>query len=188
MQGLGLARLSKQRVVPPFQAALPQLDAPLFSLWLNPDTAPSAPAGALVLGGLQPARCAGPLAWHPVVSDRRASPPAAQSEYTYCCMCSSSFHVLTALHGIGTRALPPKNEEVAGTLHRYWAVSLGGVSTHGAGSPAALEAHAALLDSGTSLLLASDADAAAINGVRIPRPSLAMVPCLLLTRISRCCL
>ena len=79
MQGLGLTRLSKQRVVPPFQAALPQLDAPLFSLWLNPNTAPSATAGALVLGGLQPARCAGPLAWHPVVSDRRASTHTAQS-------------------------------------------------------------------------------------------------------------
>ncbi|KAK9826738.1 hypothetical protein WJX81_002992 [Elliptochloris bilobata] len=90
--GLGLARLSKQRVQPPFQAALPQLDVPLFSLWLNPNTAPSAPAGALVLGGSQPGRRAGALAWQPV-------------------------------------------------------------------------APAALLDSGTSLLLASDADAAAINSL-----------------------
>lgn len=54
----------------------------------------------------------------------------------------------------------------AAMLHRYWAVGLGGVSANGA--PAALEAHAALLDSGTSLLLASDSDAAAINGVRSP--------------------
>ena len=93
MQGLGLARLSKQRVLPPFQAALPQLDAPLFSLWLNPNTAPSAAAGALVLGGLQPARCAGPLAWHPVVSDRRASLPAAHS-CTHTIACARKAHML----------------------------------------------------------------------------------------------
>ena len=70
---------------------------------------------------------------------------------------------------MSTKGLPHGHGKLEATLHRYWAVSLGGVSAHGAGAPAALEAHAALLDSGTNLLLASDADAAAINGVRIPR-------------------
>jgi len=62
-------------VPPPFQAALPQLDAPLFSLWLNPNTAAAAPAGELVFGGVRPHRFAGALAWHPVVSDKRVPQP-----------------------------------------------------------------------------------------------------------------
>ncbi len=61
-----------------------------------------------------------------------------------------------------------RNRSLQRRLPRYWAVSLGGVRTTGAGSAAALEAHVALLDSGTSLLLASDADALTINSVRMP--------------------
>ena len=51
---------------------------------------------------------------------------------------------------------------------RYWAVALGGLRVSSTGQVAALQAPAALLDSGTSLLLASDADAATLNNVRVP--------------------
>ena len=53
-------------------------------------------------------------------------------------------------------------DRISSALCRYWAVHLDGVSV-GAASMHPLQAQAVLVDSGTSLILASDQDAATVN-------------------------
>ena len=75
MQGLGFPQLSNMRTLPAFFNMMTQglLDAPTFSIYLNPD--PSAePAGEVQFGGMNNARFTGTMAWTPVVEKSCADP------------------------------------------------------------------------------------------------------------------
>ena len=68
VQGLGFPQLSNMRTLPVFFNMMTQglLDAPTFSIYLNPD--PSAePAGEVQFGGMNNARFLGSVNWTPVV-------------------------------------------------------------------------------------------------------------------------
>lgn len=68
LQGLGFPQLSNMRTLPVFFNMMTQglLDAPTFSIYLNPD--PSAePAGEIQFGGMNNARFLGSVNWTPVV-------------------------------------------------------------------------------------------------------------------------
>lgn len=68
LQGLGFPQLSNMRTLPVFFNMMTQglLDAPTFSIYLNPDPA-SEPAGEIQFGGMNNARFLGSVNWTPVV-------------------------------------------------------------------------------------------------------------------------
>ncbi|EIE26466.1 acid protease [Coccomyxa subellipsoidea C-169] len=112
--GLGFPQLSNMRTLPAFFNMMTQglLDAPTFSIYLNPD--PSAePAGEVQFGGMNNARFTGTVAWTPVVEKS------------------------------------------------YWTVSLTGAKVNG--RSVVLQATTAIMDSGTTAILVSATDAAAIH-------------------------
>ncbi len=79
-QGLGFPQLSNMRTLPVFFNMMTQglLDAPTFSIYLNPD--PSAePAGEVQFGGMNTARYIGDVAWTPVV-EKSCVPPSFHAE------------------------------------------------------------------------------------------------------------
>ncbi|CAL8466769.1 g6305 [Coccomyxa elongata] len=112
--GLGFPQLSNMRTLPVFFNMMTQglLDAPTFSIYLNPD--PSAePAGEVQFGGMNIARYIGDVAWTPVVEKS------------------------------------------------YWNVALSGAKVNG--NWVSLGATTAIMDSGTTAILVSATDAAAIH-------------------------
>ena len=68
VQGLGFPQLSNMRTLPAFFNMMTQglLDAPTFSIYLNPDPA-AEPAGEVQFGGMNTARFTGSVAWTPVI-------------------------------------------------------------------------------------------------------------------------
>ncbi|CAL5227424.1 g10385 [Coccomyxa viridis] len=112
--GLGFPQLSNMRTLPVFFNMMTQglLDAPTFSIYLNPDPA-AEPAGEVQFGGMNNARFLGSVNWTPVVEKS------------------------------------------------YWTVTLDGAKV--AGRAVDLAATTAIMDSGTTAILVSSADAAAIH-------------------------
>jgi hypothetical protein len=74
VQGLGFPQLSNMRTLPVFFNAITQglLDAPTFSIYLNPDPNQE-PAGEVQFGGMNKARYTGDVTWTPVVDKSCAS-------------------------------------------------------------------------------------------------------------------
>ena len=68
VQGLGFPQLSNMRTLPVFFNMMTQglLDAPTFSIYLNPDPV-AEPAGEVQFGGMNNARFLGSVNWTPVV-------------------------------------------------------------------------------------------------------------------------
>ena len=75
MQGLGFPQLSNMRTLPVFFNMMTQglIDAPTFSIYLNPDPA-AEPAGEVQFGGMNTARYIGDIVWTPVVEKSCVSP------------------------------------------------------------------------------------------------------------------
>jgi len=67
-QGLGFPDLTNMQTLPAFFNMIHQgvLDAPTFSIYLNPDPSQE-PSGQIEFGGYDTARFVGPLNWAPVV-------------------------------------------------------------------------------------------------------------------------
>lgn len=68
LQGLGFPQLSNMRTLPAFFNMITQglLDAPTFSIYLNPDPNME-PAGEVQFGGMNKARYTGDVQWAPVI-------------------------------------------------------------------------------------------------------------------------
>lgn len=71
IMGLGWPSIAVDKVVPPMQNALPQLDAPLFTVWMDRKIAPSngGAAGLITYGAIDTSNCASTVTYVPLSAE-----------------------------------------------------------------------------------------------------------------------
>lgn len=94
-QGLGFPQLSNMRTLPVFFNMMTQglIDAPTFSIYLNPDPA-AEPAGEVQFGGMNTARYIGEVAWTPVVEKSCVPSSPSMQGWNALQLCTTASHTV----------------------------------------------------------------------------------------------